>query len=297
MSPYDLAMIGVVIAGMVWGALRGITWQLASMASLVLGYAISFPLSGQLAPHFPGDPVIARALAMLTLYVAVSGGIFLVAWSIRAILRKWQFEAYDRHLGMVLGGLEGAMLGIVLTLFVISLAPGTRTPILDSTAGKVVGGILDAIQPALPGEMRSVLANHWNPEKTPTSARLAARLSDDIKASLKPTPSSDPNDAVAEIETEVKGLVNQGVAAISDQPLPEKSDPSLVKSVLKRENEKLGRRIQSRLGNPDDSDASPGLKGFLKKGGARIGEAVTETINEEIDNLGERSNGRRIERR
>ncbi len=88
MSPYDLAMIGVVIAGMIWGALRGITWQLASIASLVLGYAISFPMSSQLAPHFPGEPVVARALAMLTLYVAVSGGIFLAAWSIRTILRS-----------------------------------------------------------------------------------------------------------------------------------------------------------------------------------------------------------------
>src|SRR6187551_3791557 len=125
MTRYDAVMIGLVIAGMIWGAIRGITWQLASIASLVLGYAISFPMSSQLAPHFPGEPVVARALAMLTLYVAVSGGIFLAAWSIRTILRKWQFEAYDRHLGMVLGGLEGAILGTVVTVFVISLVPQT----------------------------------------------------------------------------------------------------------------------------------------------------------------------------
>ena len=54
MTIYDAAMAIVVVAGMVRGAWLGITWQLASIASLVLGYAISFPMSSQLAPHFPG---------------------------------------------------------------------------------------------------------------------------------------------------------------------------------------------------------------------------------------------------
>ena len=123
MTPYDAAMAGVIVAGMVWGAFRGITWQLASIASLVLGYSVSHPLSAQLAPHFPGEPVVARALAMLTVYVAVSGGVFLTAWAVRATLRRMKFESFDRHLGMLLGGLEGALLGLVVTLFVVSLAP------------------------------------------------------------------------------------------------------------------------------------------------------------------------------
>src|SRR5215208_4215519 len=125
MTPYDAAMIGVMVAGMVWGAWRGITWQLASIASLILGYVFAHPLSAQLAPHFPGEPVVARALAMLVAYAIVSGGVFAVAWLIRATLRQLKFEAYDRHLGMVLGGLEGAMVGIVVTLFVSSLVPST----------------------------------------------------------------------------------------------------------------------------------------------------------------------------
>ena len=83
MTIYDAAMVGVVVAGMVWGALRGITWQLASIASLVLGYSVAYPLSGQLAHRFPGEPVVARALAMLAIYVGVSGGVFLVAWVVR----------------------------------------------------------------------------------------------------------------------------------------------------------------------------------------------------------------------
>lgn len=56
---YDAAMAGVVVAGLIWGAWRGVTWQLASIASLILGYMVSHQLSIQLAPHFPGSPVVS----------------------------------------------------------------------------------------------------------------------------------------------------------------------------------------------------------------------------------------------
>ncbi len=158
MTIYDAAMIGVVIAGMVWGALRGITWQLASIASLVLGYSVAYPLSGQLAGRFPGEPVVARALAMLAVYIAVSGGIFLAAWVVRTTLQRWKFDAFDRHLGMILGGLEGAILGVVATLFVVSLAPRTRETILTSSTGTAVNRLMTALGPILPGEIRDVLS-------------------------------------------------------------------------------------------------------------------------------------------
>ena len=157
MTPYDAAMAGVVVAGMVWGAFRGITWQLASIASLVLGYSVAQPLSGRLAPQFPGEPVVARALAMITVYFAVSGGVFLAAWVVRATLRRLKFEAFDRHLGMVLGGLEGALLGLLVTLFVVSLAPNTRDPIFGSPTGRVVGQVMAVLGPLVPAEARGVL--------------------------------------------------------------------------------------------------------------------------------------------
>ena len=67
-------------------------------------------------------------LAMSVVYIAVSGGIFGIAWMIRGTLRKLKFEAFDRHLGMLLGGLEGVGVGMLATMFVVSLAPATRQP-------------------------------------------------------------------------------------------------------------------------------------------------------------------------
>jgi membrane protein required for colicin V production len=162
MTLYDAAMVALILGGMAWGAWRGIVWQIASIASLVLGYTVAHTTSDDLAAHFPGDPVVARGLAMLVIYAAVSGGIFFAAWMIRATLRRLKFEAYDRHLGMVLGGLEGALVGLVATLFVVSLAPRSRGPIFASPSGKVVGRAMSTLGPALPSEAREVLAPFWS---------------------------------------------------------------------------------------------------------------------------------------
>ena len=103
MTIYDAAMAIVVVAGMVRGAWLGITWQLASIASLILGYVVSHQASAQFAPYFPGEPEVARSLAMAAVYVVVSASVFGLARLIRGVLHKLKFEAYDRHLGMLLG--------------------------------------------------------------------------------------------------------------------------------------------------------------------------------------------------
>ncbi|WP_422923537.1 CvpA family protein [Singulisphaera sp. PoT] len=182
MTYYDGAMVGVIVAGMVWGALRGITWQIASIASLVLGYMVAHPLSAQLAPKFPGDPVMARALAMMAVYAGVSGGVFLAAWLIRATLKKMQFEAFDRHLGMVLGGLEGALIGLVATFFVASLAPSTRGPIFSSPTGKIVGQVMATVGPVLPTEAREALTRFWDGNGATASNDSDASDDDDSDA-------------------------------------------------------------------------------------------------------------------
>ena len=202
MTPYDIAMAVVVVAGMAWGAIRGITWQLASIASLVLGYSVSHPLSGQLAPHFPGQPVVARALAMITVYLGVSGGVYLIAWVVRTTLEKMKFEAFDRHLGMLLGGMEGALLGLVATLFVVSLAPQTRTSIFASPTGRAVGQLMSVLGPVLPTEARQELAPFWSNDQA-----LAVQDATAPAASLTQNKSaSDPNSVSGVIEQEESRL-------------------------------------------------------------------------------------------
>lgn len=219
MTIYDAAMIGVVVAGMIWGAFRGITWQVASIASLVLGYVVAFPLSRQLAPHFPGEPLVARSLALLAAYAAVACGVFLVAWMIRETLRKLRFEAFDRHLGMILGGLEGALVGVVGTVFVVSLAPRTRDPILTSPTGRVVAAVLGATQTILPAEIRDHLTPIWTGQGPATAA---------------------PADPVAELAP---------VAITPDQAAPaaDAADGGGLRGLVDRETRRAGRVVADEL--------------------------------------------------
>jgi len=192
MTIYDAAMAGIIVAGMLWGAWRGVTWQLASIASLVLGYIASHQLSSQLAPRFGSDPVISRTLAMMVIYAAVSGGVFLVAWIFRAIIRKMKFEAFDRHLGMLLGGMEGAILGVVATFFVVSLSPKTRDPIYSSPSGKLVASLIDAIGPTFKAETGAVLAPFVAESKQATwTAEKVIPLLPAIEAEVKRTSNAD----------------------------------------------------------------------------------------------------------
>ena len=223
MTPYDGAMVGVIFAGMVWGAFRGVTWQVASIASLVLGYTVSHTLSSQIVGYFPGDPIVARSMAMISVYFVTSGGVFLVAWLIRATLTKMKFEAFDRHLGMLLGGLEGMLLGLVVTLFVVSLAPQTRGPIFASPSGKAVGWLMASVGPVLPSEVRDVLGPFLNPgdpktnlagvDSSLSSESPSVSLTREISASV--TPSAPLDNATRKTSGSLGDLFQEEEARLS----------------------------------------------------------------------------------
>ena len=158
MTGYDATMIGVVVLGMLWGTWKGAVWQVATLCSLGLGFAVAHPGSVKIAPFLAGDPLAQRMGAMLIVYVATSGGVFTVAWMLRSFLRKIRLQAYDRHLGMLLGGATGAALGMIATLFITSLSPQSRPAVFQSQSGKLAARGLWTIEKRLPPEASDMLA-------------------------------------------------------------------------------------------------------------------------------------------
>lgn len=175
MTAYDGLMIGLVLSGMVWGSIRGFSWGIASTGALLVGYAFAHVASAYLLPflaqNMPGDPAVQRGGAMLLAFVVSFGGCLFAAWSARASLKKMKFELYDRHLGVLFGGVEAALLGVIGTMFVASLAPKARAPIFSSRAGHVVARVMDAAGPALPPEVRQAITPSWVGLPTTASRR------------------------------------------------------------------------------------------------------------------------------
>ena len=50
MQSYDFLMLAVVIGCMVFGAWKGMAWQVASLASIVVSYFAAVNFSGAIAP-------------------------------------------------------------------------------------------------------------------------------------------------------------------------------------------------------------------------------------------------------
>lgn len=278
MTPYDGLMVGIIVAGMIWGALRGITWQVASLASLVLGYALAFPLSGRLAPYIPGQPIVARAVALLLTYVAISGGIFGVAWVIRATLRKLKFEAYDRHLGMLLGGLEGALVGSVVTVFVLSVAPSTRGPILGSPAGRLLGKVMNQVQPILPGEVRAELEPFWG--HAPERVAAADRWQELKRPLTRPEPEANPSVEPDPRETEDdRTATGKAVAEVIERGAERLSGDDDEGSTVRR----VGRAVAGTVEDEINRIGEPRQPGDSRK--RRIGRAVADLLGDEIDRM------------
>ncbi len=282
MTTYDAAMVIVVVLGMVRGAWRGFTWQMASIASLVLGYTAAHTASARVASYLPGEPEVQRMLAMGVVYIAVSGGIFGIAWMVRGTLRKLRFEAYDRHLGMLLGGLAGVGVGMLATMFVVSLAPATRQPIFSSTAGRVVGTVMNNLGPVLPGEVRKVLAPHWD------GSLAQAVAGHETREDAGGTASAAGNPGGAATSSQLPELHEADAAGDS-------SEVSALPALPPLEPAAAEDRAVERTRHSHRSEAPPaldgpkngaGLDGILEQGREEVEQAVSGTIDRELQRLG-----------
>ena len=122
---FDLLIVGILIYAVWKGASKGVVWQLAAIAALVLCFAFAESLSLQLAPLINVKPPLNRWIAMLVIYIAFSFISFTLARSLKTAIDSLKFNEFDRHLGAVLGLLKGD----------IGICPGDRTGIAQWICG------------------------------------------------------------------------------------------------------------------------------------------------------------------
>ena len=282
MTTYDAAMVIVVVLGMIRGAWRGFTWQMASIASLVLGYTTAHTASARIAAYLPGEPEVQRMLALGVVYIAVSGGIFGIAWMIRGTLRKLKFEAYDRHLGMLLGGLEGVGVGMLATMFVVSVAPATRQPVFSSTAGRAVGTVMNNLGPVLPGEVRKVLAPHW--DGSFSQAMAANDAGEDRVGTDEPAGTTDGAAASSQLPALREADAAGDTSAAAALPLL----PALESAPAEDHAVERASSSHRSAASPAHHSSQGGarLDGILEKGRQEVEHAVTDTIDRQLQRLG-----------
>lgn len=162
LSVYDGVMLTIVIVCVIQGALKGMAWQLAPIASLVVGYLFGVPLSTATAPWF-GQPPLNGVFSLITMYMLVSLGVYLIARSLRESIEKLKLVEFDRHLGALLGGVKGVLFTTVLTVGLLCVFPSAAGMIVHSESRGVAENVIDFVSPLLPKDVHQVIAPYLRP--------------------------------------------------------------------------------------------------------------------------------------
>lgn len=162
MNVYDIVMVLVLVGATVFGTWKGMAWQIASLASLVVSYLVALRFSDRLAPYLPQQAPWNRFLAMLVLYFGTSLAIWLLFRVVASFIDRVKLKEFDRQIGALFGAAKGVLLCVAITFFAVCLAPQTRPQILSSRSGLFIAKLIDRADAVMPPEVHDVLGPYLN---------------------------------------------------------------------------------------------------------------------------------------
>jgi uncharacterized membrane protein required for colicin V production len=199
---YDLLTLGILMYAMFRGAMKGIVWQLATIAALLMCFFFSGTLSAAVAPFIRVEPPMNQWIAMLILYLGFSFVSFGIARVAHEMIESMRIEALDRHLGAILGLVKGGMFSLFLTFFLVTLSHSARESIINSESGYVAAVVIDRLDPVIPGDLHALLEPYIRRldapeiEREHREERLAREgRGDDYRGSLDRRDLDDRDDA------------------------------------------------------------------------------------------------------
>ncbi|MCA9218635.1 MAG: CvpA family protein [Planctomycetales bacterium] len=158
MQIYDIMMLVVLLFCIIMGYRRGLAWQIASLAAIVVSYFVAINFRDVVAAKINADPPWNTFLAMLILYAGTSLSIWVLFQLIKGAIDKAKLKDFDQQLGAMLGAVKGAAMCIVVTFFGVTLLSPIQTEaIVNSRSGYFISKLLDEAKPIMPDELSQVL--------------------------------------------------------------------------------------------------------------------------------------------
>lgn len=159
-QPYDFLMLAVLVGMGIYGAWKGVAWQVAALASVLVSAAVAVHGSAPLAPYFSAHEPWNRFLAMLVLYVATAGAIWLLFRLVKGIIDRVQLKEFDRQLGATFGLAKGILYCVIITFFAVTLSEAARQAVLQSHSGDLIARGIRNANPILPDDVRKWLGKY-----------------------------------------------------------------------------------------------------------------------------------------
>lgn len=157
MQAYDVIMIGILAGATLFGFVKGMAWQIASLASLVASYFAALRFSPLLASYLRQPEPLNRFVAMLLIYLLTSLAIWLAFRQVSQFIARVQLREFDRQVGGLFGAAKGALLCAAITFFAVSLSEKSRETALASRSGVYVARLIQQAGPVMPKEIHAVL--------------------------------------------------------------------------------------------------------------------------------------------
>lgn len=159
MEIYDILMLIILVVAVVFGAAKGMAWQIASIASLVVSYFVAVQFNEQVAGFIKVEPPFNKLAAMLLLYLGTSLAIWIGFGFVRSYIEKMSLKEFDRHAGAILGAITGVLLCVSLTLFAATLLDDDqgRQYVTRSKSGAYITRGINEFESAFPPAVHEVL--------------------------------------------------------------------------------------------------------------------------------------------
>ena len=163
LNTVDALLLATLGLSILIGAMRGLLFELMSLAGWVVAYAVAYLFSPRLLPLLPQDPMAGTAfagsamgpgmmplLAFVLCFVGVLIGWGLLAQLLRLLIRATPLSGFDRLLGSVFGLLRGGLILMALATLV-ALTPWSRASAWQEsvTVHWLHAGLM-AVKPLLP---------------------------------------------------------------------------------------------------------------------------------------------------
>lgn len=163
MELYDLLMIAVLIGATLFGAWKGLVWQLAYLAAIVASYFVALRFRDPVSVYVHATPPWNVFVAMLVLFVSTSLAIWILFRMVSKFIDRMRLKEFDRQLGAIFGFAKGLLLCVIITLFAVTLlGDNQRQMIVRSKSGLYIARLLDKSSTVMPREIHQVLAPYIN---------------------------------------------------------------------------------------------------------------------------------------
>ncbi|MFV0443851.1 MAG: CvpA family protein [Planctomycetaceae bacterium] len=178
---YDLLVLAILGYFALRGAAKGLLNQLASIAAIVVCMVFAESFSAIFGPMVHLEPPLNNWVVMFGAYLFCT----FIAFGLARVLDDWvsraKLESFNQHLGFIFGLAKGGLLVLVMTFFLVTLSPASRSALSNSKAAYAAAHLMDKLHPIMPAKLQEALAKYLHISST-------GQLESELQAGANPPP-------------------------------------------------------------------------------------------------------------